>query len=120
MAKNKQNEQIVDEETRVAKAQAVAETVNKQVEEDARNAEEKAIQIGKDSELLGEQVWQEKQDENPFKTALHAHIEEVQKNADGKVYVKFQAIDPKRSDLRVNYEYLPEDEFRARFVKLVS
>jgi hypothetical protein len=108
------------EEVTASKAEAVAKTVDAQVKEDARKQEAAALKIGKETELLGEQTWEEVQDENPFKRPLQARIEEVRKNSTGQIYVKFVPVDPARPADKAPFEYLPEEEFRARFPKLVE
>lgn len=103
-----------------ARAEHVAKTIDSQVVEDARKQEEDAIQAGKDTELLEDQVWEERQDGNPFVRPHQATITEVRKNSTEQVYVKFVVVNPGRADLKVPFEYLAEEEFRARFIKQVK
>jgi hypothetical protein len=108
------------EDVAASKAEAVAKAVDAQVKEDARKQEEEAIKSGKDTQLLGEQVWQEKDHDNPFEAARQARIEEIRTNASGHQFVKFVVINPNQADVRTPFEYLNEAEFRARFPKLVK
>ncbi len=103
-----------------ARAEHVAKTVDAQVVGDARKQEEDAIQAGKETELLEDQVWEERQDGNPFVRPLQASIVEVRKNSTEQVYVKFVAVHPSRTDIKTQFEYLAEEEFRARFLKQVK
>ena len=120
MAKKNEKEEKDPEALAAQKAEAVAEAVNRQAEEDARNQEKDAIKAGKDAELLGEQTWEEGAHDNPFEASIQARVEEVRTNPNGEKFVKFVAVHPNKPDVKNNFEYLPEAEFRARFPKLVK
>ena len=120
MTKKEEKDEADKVEAAQQKAEKVAKAIDAQAKADVHKLEQDAIKAGKETELLAEQVWSEPMHENPFEASLHAEIAEVMDSSNGKLFVKFVAVNPNRADVKSKFEYLVEAEFRSRFPKFVK
>lgn len=84
-----------------------------------KEADKAAIKDAAENELQAKQVYEEEAHDNPFDNIFRAQITEVRKNKDEKVFVQFVVFRVDNFDIKEPIASLPENEFRARFVKLV-